>query len=159
MVKKISGYCTAKIQGLSIYKRLLGLARHDIEIKESDSADRPNVTDFIAKDKNKVIGFIQLVRLPENMDFPGGHWLFSLRVDLFYRRMGIGSRLVEAVIKRASDEGARDLFFLVNKNNHRAIKLYLKSGFKRKIIPGLEEKLEKEKLLTKHRRIVMAKTL
>lgn len=118
----------------------------------------PNVTNIVAKNKNRIIASVQLVRLPITSHFYAGYWLFSLKVKPVYRGMGIGRRLNLMVIEMAINEGAKELFLQVNQNNLKAIKLYQHLGFNRKHIPALEALLEKEILPHGQRRIIMSKS-
>jgi ribosomal protein S18 acetylase RimI-like enzyme len=131
-----------------------------IEIKERGYAPSPNVTNFVAKNKEDIVGSIQLVRYnqPSAGDFRG-YWLFSLSVKGPYRRLGIGERLALAVINKARAEGAQELSLLVREDQLRAIRLYRKLGFRHKVIPSLEVQLEKEKLTFAARRVIMSKIL
>lgn len=165
------------MQGLSVYRKTARLLNHRIKIKEADEQEmkdfhrwsnpdreirvsyNPNVTNFVAKDKQKVIGFAQLVRHNDSKNFYPGYRLFSLIVKPLYRGMGTGTALTEAVIKRAKSENAMNLLLLVNHENYPAVNLYRKLGFRIEIIAELEEKLEKERLTTGRRRVCMVKDL
>lgn len=73
----------------------------------------PNATNYVAKFRAKVVGFVQLVRHPD-ANFPWvGHWLFSLVVWARYRGFGIGEALTRRVIEQAKDEAAADLLLAV----------------------------------------------
>lgn len=178
MLRKLFGFSLRKIQGIFVYRRVASLLRNGVSIQEAEEQDlirihawlRPGdsrrsvtrnsrTTNFVAKNRGKTVGFVQLVRHPEN-DHPfSGYWLFSLVVRTLYRGMGIGEMLSRAVIEKATEEGADELFLLLRQDNHRAIKLYHKLGFEMKVIPVLEEQLEKERLSLGYRRVPMSKPL
>lgn len=172
-LKKTLVWILVKTQGLPVYRKIASALCRGIVIKEADEKDvrrfhsrfnprhrqlissDPNVANFVAKRREEVIGFIQLVRRLEK-DYPyTGYWLHSLAVRLLYRGMGIGEGLVQGVIEKAQGEGVKELSLLVRKDNYGAIRLYQKIGFKIKVIPALEERLKKEKL----ERIIMHKEL
>jgi len=175
-VRKVLIYPLDKLQHLSFYRRLAGLLKRGITIKEANEEGmrsfyrwvnpkkpiairrNPNVTNFVAKKAHKVIDFVQLVTHPNN-NLYSGWWLSSLSIKPIYRGMGIGEELTKAVIEKAKTHGAKELSLVVREDNKNAIGLYKKIGFKRKIKPGLEENLEKEAIKTGHRRILMSVNL
>lgn len=177
-LRRSGGFSLRKIQGISVYRRVARSLRFGIEIKEADEEDlieihawlnpgdpevsvirNPHVTDLVAKKGDRVIGFVQLVRHPKKHYPYVGYWIFSLMVRTLYRGMGIGETLCQAVIEKAREEEVGELFLLVRQDNHQIIKLYRKLGFEMKVIPALEEPLEREKLSLGYRRVSMSKSL
>jgi ribosomal protein S18 acetylase RimI-like enzyme len=169
-----------QFQGTSIYRKITRSITRGIAIKEASREDTikarawidrnfnkedassrltPNVTDFVAKNGAKIVGFAQLVRRPDNSGPYSGYWLFGLTVKFLYRGMGIGERLTDAIIRKAGSEGARELSLIVRKDRAPAVNLYRKLGFRPRIIPDLEEKLEGERLKHGYKRMVMAREL
>lgn len=167
-----------RIQGLGMYRRLATLVRPKILFVEADESDMeefhagwnynpscpqyrsdPAVTNFVAKARGKIVGFIQLVRHPESHYPYTGYWLFSLMVRVPYRGMGIGRELSLLVIKKAREEGAPGLTLLVNERNTAAITLYKQLHFEPVTIPGLEEQLRQEYATTGSRRVPMRRLL
>lgn len=119
----------------------------------------PNVTNWVARQGEKVIGFAQLVDHPED-HFPWvGHWLFSLHVWVLFRGVGIGEKLTRSVIENAENRGVRELHLAVFEDDKRAINLYRKLGFAQVALPGLEPMFEAEKQQYGRRQIVMKKLL
>ena len=55
--------------------------------------------------------------------------ILRIAVDLKYRRLGIGSRLLDAVLSRAMDQGATEAFLEVRPSNASALALYTARGF------------------------------
>jgi hypothetical protein len=98
-------FCLAKAQNLSFYKAIARSGRWNIVIEEAKEIDmqkvnswlfqkhktselyKQNITNFVAKKGEKVIGFVQLIRNP-NESSCAGYWLFSLSVKILYRRGG-----------------------------------------------------------------------
>ena len=176
-LKRILGFYFRMMQRPMLYRKLARLMRVTIQMKEATEEEmreihrwlspdikqnisyNKNVTNLIAKEGTQIIGFVQLVRYFKAVSYYQGYWLFGLKVRLMYHRMGIGETLTNNVIKMAREEGALDLSLAVYEDNYEAIKLYHKLGFKIKLVPGLEEQFEKEKLLYGRRRIVMNKNL
>lgn len=175
-VKRLLGKYLRRIQGIYLYRKIARLFSPRIEICEAKKEDlesiqkffhlkvdnrvseRLNVTDFVAKRKGNVVGFVQLVKYPQDSPY-AGYWLFSMIVSFFYRRMGIGERLAQAVIEKAIAEGTKELFLRVFEDNREAIRLYRKLGFKFTVVPALEEELKKEKALYHRQRVIMSKNL
>lgn len=60
----------------------------------------------------------------------GEFYLDSAGVDPSMRSMGIGSKLFEAMLARASDEGFRVVGLIVDEDKPKAEALYLRLGFK-----------------------------
>jgi ribosomal protein S18 acetylase RimI-like enzyme len=176
-LKRLLGYWSGKIQDLRIYRKLVKPSRNGIVISEAKieeirkfskrfSINREvpissdcSVTNFIAKRKEKIIGFVQLVNYPKDYKNYSGYWLFSLEVKFFYRRLGIGTELTKAVIEKATRVKAEELSLLVFEDNYKAINLYRKFDFKNRIIPNLEEQLENEEFIYGRRRVVLSKSL
>lgn len=123
------------------------------------SPPNPNVINWIAWRKQKVIGFVQLVNHPPAHHPWTGAWLFSLHVHPPYRAFGIGDRLTLNVIEKAKAQGASELLLAVYQDNIRAVRLYEKLGFCKIILPALEPSLQMEEEKTGRRRIVMSKIL
>jgi ribosomal protein S18 acetylase RimI-like enzyme len=119
----------------------------------------PSVTNWVAKYRQRVIGFVQLVRQPPGNGPYVSHWLYSLEVWSLYRGLGIGERLTQCVIDRAAAEGASELFLFVFEDNRGAIMLYNKVGFEQIISPEHEVQLAAEKEQFGRRRVVMSKKL
>jgi len=67
--------------------------------------------------------------------------------------------LSQAVIERASKEGAPTLDLLVYEDNVRAIRLYRKLGFEIHPIAELDPQSESERASTARRRVIMRKRL
>jgi ribosomal protein S18 acetylase RimI-like enzyme len=167
-----------KVQSLALYRTAAARVRPEVQISEATEADlqaankwfnpgetdrpqrhAPGVTNYVAKHRNRIVGFLQLVRRRDDTGPHGGFWLYSLRVRLTYRGMGLGETLCQRVIQQAQTEGAPELALLVVDSNHAAIALYRKLGFARKSVPELDALLERDREVHGWRRIVMSKYL
>jgi len=88
-----------------------------------------NYVILVAELDGAVVGFIDYYILPSLWE----KWYEATIPNLFvhkdYQGMGIGSKLLEEVIKRADDAGIVELFVGTEKENRRAIRLYKKHGF------------------------------
>lgn len=164
------------VQGFEGYRKLARIVQWKVRVSEAGEKDlkavsewwnfranasfpyNPNVTNFVARTGLWVVGFAQLVFEPQG---PLYHkwWLYCLFVNPLFRRKGIGEALTGAVIEKAKSRGAKTLSLLVHKDNVGAMRLYGKLGFRKEIIPEMEEKLEREKANTGRRRIMLSKDL
>ena len=166
------------IQGVKTYRALAARLRPAIHIVEATDADlraihawfnpgepdhpqgrAPGVTNYAAKHGDKIVGFVQMVRRSEDAGPHAGFWLYSLRVRLTYRGMGLGEDLCNQVIETARAEGAPELSLVVNADNDAAIGLYSKLGFTRKPVPELDAQFERDRAAMRHLRMVMSKHL
>jgi ribosomal protein S18 acetylase RimI-like enzyme len=126
---------------------------------QDEAQPAPNLTNYVARRRGEIAGFVQLVRHPES-HFPWvGYWLFSLHVWEPYRRLGIGRQLTDRVIDQASAEGARELWLVVFEDNLRAIRLYRRLGFEQVTLAALDPQLVEEREKTGRRRVVMRREL
>jgi len=92
-----------------------------------------------------MLGFVQLVRPPPSHAPYVGYWLFSLyTLHPLYRGFGIGETLGRALITIARQEGAEEIFLVVNQTNQSAIRLYQKLGFSRPVCPTLKNNWKKK---------------
>lgn len=71
---------------------------------------------------NKLVGFIHISKLYENVD------IINIVVDTSYRRQGIGSKLLNFIISLFDD--CKTILLEVNENNKDAIDLYKRNDFK-----------------------------
>ena len=153
-------------QGYYVYRRAAKLLKIGTEIKEADNDEGRRVTGhavsmgtdntiFIAKKRERIVGYVEWVRRSEQHYPLNGHWLDGLMVVTIYRGMGIGEKLTRTVIEKSKKEGAEGLSVLVFEDNHRAIRLYHKLNFNRRVIPALEKILEKRQDTPGHREVCM----
>jgi ribosomal protein S18 acetylase RimI-like enzyme len=80
--------------------------------------------------QNNVVGFAFL-KIKRRL--PNGHFSAELGivVDEVHRGKGLGSKLMENLLKLARQENVREIFLTVLSDNVRAIRLYEKYGFKK----------------------------
>lgn len=78
---------------------------------------------FVAICDGKVVGYAGMWVVCDE-----GH-ITNIAVHPDYRKTGIGSKLMEALIKAAEAEGAAELTLEVRKGNFEALVLYQKYGF------------------------------
>jgi len=93
--------------------------------EDSFRAEMENIfaTYIVAKDEDKCIGYCGFWQAYDEGD------ITNVAVSPLYRRKGIGSMLIEAIIKEARNKNLVSLNLEVRKSNIAAQKLYGKYGF------------------------------
>jgi ribosomal protein S18 acetylase RimI-like enzyme len=114
---------------------------------------------LVAKQKNMVIGGATLTK-SQKSDYPyAGWWLFGMKVNWRYRRMGIGERLTRLATDVVAKHGASEIRLLVFEDAKPANNLYRKSGFRQISVPELDKELQEEAKKTSRLRIILAKDI
>ncbi len=83
-------------------------------------------TFLVAVDDTRAIGYSIGLRVQNN---PLHAWIFRLAVLASYRRNGIGTALVSAMIDRFREQGVQEIFLTVSPDNKSARLLYHQQGF------------------------------
>jgi len=158
------------IQDLKSYRTAIRHLHLSIQIREANEADLeeaqdrlgfigslgPLVTGFVAIMHSRIVGYVDLVRHPQENAPYVGYWIFGLYIWLPCRGLGLGEALCRQAISCARAEGAKELSLLVYPQNRAALNLYRNLGFEPTINPGLEGQLEGELKTTGKRRTVMS---
>ena len=178
-IRHLGGRIVRFIHRTGFYRRIAKHFIKDVLIRKASDADlqavhhwlnphgdhsqavqhRPYLDQWVALQRKRVVGFVQLVEQPPEHYPYTGFWLFSLMVKLTRRRAGIGEALSQAVIDRASQKGAACLRLVVYEDNLPAVRLYHKLGFKQVRLPDLSDQLDQEAAQTLRRRIILEKQL
>lgn len=118
MIKKINidDLITFNNIGVQVNDNFLAL----FNLKDIINSDYENVFGYYID--NKLVGFIHISKLYENMD------IINIVVDASYRRQGIGSKLLNFIISLFDD--CKTILLEVNENNKDAIDLYKRNNFK-----------------------------
>lgn len=112
---------------------------------------------FVARQKDRVIGSVTLTNFPES-DYPYvGWWIFGMKVNWHYRRMGIAEKLTKMALDVAAKNYALEIKLLVFEDAKPAYNLYQKLGFHQVFIPELDKQLEEEAIENSRRQIILAK--
>ena len=90
----------------------------------SDDADNPLVSYVLAKDGDKVVGYVAIYVIFEAAD------ISNVAVRPEYRRQGIARKLLNVVLSAAKERGVMLVSLEVCENNDAAIRLYESLGFK-----------------------------
>lgn len=80
---------------------------------------------FVYEESGKVSAFYIISHVLDELE------IFTIAVDKEYRKKGIGSKLLEHMIKSAKEKKIRQIRLEVSTKNEAAINLYEKFGFKK----------------------------
>ena len=79
---------------------------------------------FVAKQENEIVGFAEILLIIDQVN------IMNIVVKKDKRNFGIGSSLLEEIIRYSKIHNATSITLEVNEKNIPAIKLYKKYGFK-----------------------------
>ena len=85
----------------------------------------PNSTYFVAKLDDEIVGFAGFLKICEEAN------IMNIVTKINKRRLGIASKLLEALISSSKEQNCTSITLEVNEHNKPAIKLYEKYNFKR----------------------------
>ena len=83
----------------------------------------PSCRYLVEEEENRICGYAGIYLAPEEAE------LFTIACDPKYRRKGIASRLMDALLHILKDENIRAFFLEVRSSNEPAKSLYKKYGF------------------------------
>jgi len=86
-----------------------------------------STTSFIAEDGDEIVGFLLGFISQDN---PSEAYIHLLCVSPSLRGTGIAGRLLERFAGTVKGMGAREIYLITKPSNSRAIRFYLKNGFK-----------------------------
>lgn len=96
----------------------------NIENLENDFSN-PNSTYFTAKMDNEIVGFAGFLKICDEAN------IMNIVAKISKRHLGIGKKLLEAIIDEANKQNLKTITLEVNNKNIYAINLYEKFNFKR----------------------------
>jgi Leucine-rich repeat (LRR) protein len=91
--------------------------------------NKRSATMLVAKHRNNVVGMITMQRLVSTADGNYVGLVEDLIIDSEYRKMGIGSLLVESILEQAHTQGFSRVQLGADKENAKALSFYQKRGF------------------------------
>lgn len=94
--------------------------KHLIKELESNSF----LSHFVEEIEGKVVGFYISSHVLDEVE------IFTIAVDPAYQHMGIGTRLLDHLVKSSKNENVRQIWLEVSTKNLSAINLYEKFGFR-----------------------------
>ena len=83
----------------------------------------PNSTYFVAKLDTEIVGFAGILKICDEAN------IMNIVTKVNKRRLGIGTKLLQALIASAKEQNCTSIILEVNENNKPAIKLYEKYNF------------------------------
>ena len=124
------------LQRFRPYRLILGpVLCRDIRFEVSDEE---NAYRFVACKRDMTVASVYLA-YSDNLPHTGW-WLWSLKVKLLYRRLGIAKQLVENLISFTRERGIQNLYLNVSTQDPAVLGFYEGLGFN--IIPGSERRYE-----------------
>jgi diamine N-acetyltransferase len=96
---------------------------------------------FIAEDKGTIVGFADYWAYPEFLHGGLSGYLHNIYIDPKWRGKGIGTSLVEKILKDAKSKGAVAMHVPVKPTNKMALQFYKKAGIDIELIM-LETRLD-----------------
>jgi len=106
-----------------------GLPPYDRARIERWTSDLTNNITLLARLEQRVVGHLQLFRIPFERRKGVGEVFIYLHQD--YQNVGLGTMMMKRAIEMAKEKGFHRLGLTVVADNHRAIKVYEKVGFKK----------------------------
>ncbi len=78
---------------------------------------------FVARENDKILGYVSFTLIVDDCN------ICNVATRGEYRKMGVGSRLIEKALSFVKENGGSKLFLEVRESNKGAISLYEKFGF------------------------------
>src|SRR2546426_8717626 len=106
-----------------------GLPPYDRPRIERWTTDLTNNITLLARSEDRVVGHLQLFRIPFERRKGVGEVFIYIHQD--FQNLGLGTRMMRKAIALAKERGFHRLGLTVVADNQRAIKVYEKVGFKK----------------------------
>jgi len=98
------------------------------------SLQDPNCEIFVAEVGDQVVGFIEVRVFPDFVEGSIIAIIQNLIVEKDYRKLGIGSKLLERAIDKAEKQNAIEIHVWTDFDNQQAINFYTEHGFKKRAL-------------------------
>ncbi len=92
------------------------------------SLKNPDYELWLAETDGDIIGFIDLWTIHDFCHGGKLTYIQNLYIAPKYRRLGVGSRLLQKIIERAEEKGALEIHVVTKFDNEQAIRLYKSMG-------------------------------
>ncbi|OLD78984.1 GNAT family N-acetyltransferase [Candidatus Bathyarchaeota archaeon] len=106
-----------------------GLPPYDRPRIERWTTDLTNNITLLARLEERIVGHLQLFRIPFERRKGVGEVFIYIHQD--FQNIGLGTMMMKRAIELAKERGFHRLGLTVVADNHRAIKVYEKVGFKK----------------------------
>jgi len=108
--------------------------RSNRELMLNNSIQDPNCKIFVAEADQKIVGFIEMRIFTDFVEGSPIAIITNLIVEKNYRKLGIGSKLIERTIEDAEKQNAIEIHVWTEFDNQQAINFYTKHGFKKRAL-------------------------
>ena len=128
-----------QIQYLGSKWKQLSSEQKESHLKSRQSEFKTNVNTgygFVATENNETVGF---VFAHETLPFHGSLFIRHIAIKPEYHGQGLGTLLIQAVIKKAKKSGIKKIISLINPDNPKSMNMHKKAGFE--LIDRKEAKL------------------
>jgi len=106
-----------------------GLPPYDRARIERWTTDLTNNTTLIARLEERIVGHLQLFKIPYQRRKGVAELFIYIHQD--FQNLGLGTLMMRRAIELAKEKGFHRIGLTVVADNHRAIKVYEKVGFKK----------------------------
>lgn len=106
-----------------------GLPPYDRARIERWTSDLTNRIILIARLEERIVGHLQIFRIPDERRKGVTELFIYIHQD--FQNLGLGTTMMKKAIELAKDRGFHRIGLTVVADNHRAIKVYEKVGFKK----------------------------
>jgi RimJ/RimL family protein N-acetyltransferase len=115
--------------GMSVEAIKWGLPPYDRARIERWTSDLTNRIILIARSEERIVGHLQVFRFPEERRKGVAELFVYIHQD--FQNVGLGTSMMRRAIELAKERGFHRIGLTVVADNHRAIKVYEKLGFKK----------------------------
>jgi len=84
---------------------------------------------FVAEEEDEIIGFVFAQMLHHTYNVENMIWIENMGVHEYYRRIGIGYKMLQKVLDEGQAQGATVAHSAIQPSNLRSIMLHKKAGF------------------------------
>jgi RimJ/RimL family protein N-acetyltransferase len=106
-----------------------GMPPYDRARIERWTSNPSNTINLLARSENRVVGHLQVSSMPFSRRKGVGELFIYIHQD--FQNLGLGTKMMKRAIDLAKERGLHRLGLTVVTDNHRAIKVYEKVGFKK----------------------------
>ncbi len=106
-----------------------GMPPYDRARIERWTSNMANTINLLARSEDRVVGHLQMFSMPFSRRKGVGELFIYIHQD--FQNVGLGTKMMKKAIELAKERGFHRLGLSVVADNHRAIKVYEKVGFKK----------------------------
>jgi len=148
-VRRLMAACLRRLQRHAAYRRLAGRLPLPVSIRAASAHEvavlwriagrqgqapvygsATRTRHYVVRVAGLLAGHALLVAQPPDSQYWPGYWINDVFVRTPFRGQGLGRRLLQYVMHAAAEDGAAEVFLLVNQGNEPALTLYRSLGFR-----------------------------